>query len=102
MPSRDTNGSVVSDEMYAQIQRRLLESGEWDRIYRMLELKLNESGWMDELHDHAKELARQMYPISVRKMTDSVSSKASSEVPENVKAEVTAKIRQYLDSQLEK
>ena len=31
MPSREMNGSSVSGEMYAEVQRRLVESGELDR-----------------------------------------------------------------------
>lgn len=31
-----------------------------DRIMRMLELKLNEAGWIDDLHHHAKGTA---YPL---------------------------------------
>lgn len=31
MPSREMNGNSVSSEMHAEVQRRLVESGEWDR-----------------------------------------------------------------------
>ncbi|KAK7681987.1 hypothetical protein QCA50_014951 [Cerrena zonata] len=102
MPSREINGSSVSAEMHAEVQRRLVESGEWDRISRLLHSKLNESGWADRLHDQAKELARSKYPIAVQDITEDVRSTAIAEVPEEIRLDVLAKLRHYLDSQLEK
>ncbi|KAI0076626.1 hypothetical protein K474DRAFT_1662648 [Panus rudis PR-1116 ss-1] len=102
MPSRNATEGVVTDQLYAQIQRRLVESGEWDRIMRVLALKLNEAGWIDDLHHHAKELAREMFPVQARQLTEEITPKAIADVPENVKEYVTNIIRQYLDTQLEK
>lgn len=65
-----------TDEFYAQIHRRMVESGEWDRyalvsprspfaaeyysvvlcprILRLLASKLSEHGWVDDMRHRAK------------------------------------------------
>ncbi|TCD65465.1 SAGA histone acetylase and TREX-2 complexes component [Steccherinum ochraceum] len=90
------------DALYAQIQRRMVNSGDWDRISEALEAKLNESGWIDSLHDSSKETARAGESVSVGTLLESLGSQAASSVSPKVKEEIIQMIRQYLDTQLDK
>ena len=40
--------------LLTSLSSRLVQSGEWNRILRMLDLKLNASGWDDEVRVHAQ------------------------------------------------
>ncbi|THH29347.1 hypothetical protein EUX98_g4833 [Antrodiella citrinella] len=90
------------DVLYAQIQRRMMSSGDWDRISEALASKLNENGWVDSLHDSSKETARADESVSVRKLLENFRSQPASLVPPKLKDEIVQLIRQYLDTQLDK
>ncbi|KAF8840439.1 hypothetical protein BDN67DRAFT_903507 [Paxillus ammoniavirescens] len=97
-----SNSSSETEELYAQIHRRMVESGEWDRILRLLSSKLSEHGWSDELCHRAKERARTMDPLSFRTIIEEVSPHAQASIPLAVKREITNVIRQYVKDQFEK
>ena len=49
------NGAAPPDEaLLSSLTSRLVQSGEWNRILRMLDLKLNASGWDDDVRVHAQ------------------------------------------------
>jgi len=87
------------DALHAQIQRRLVESGEWDRIMSVFSSKLNESGWSDDLRHRSKEHARAMEPLSFEGLFNEFSPHAQSTVPPAVKREILAQIREYVEKQ---
>ncbi|KAH7886640.1 transcription factor e(y)2-domain-containing protein [Phlebopus sp. FC_14] len=90
------------ESLYSQVHRRMVESGEWDRILRLLAAKLSEHGWSDELCHRAKERARAMDPLSFRAVLEEISPHAQVTVPLAVKREITNLIRQYVREQFEK
>ncbi|KAI0347388.1 hypothetical protein BDW22DRAFT_1351820 [Trametopsis cervina] len=102
MPSRsDTTNSAL----YAQIHRRMVESGEWDRISTMLAKRLNEAGWVDDLHHRTKESARSAErgdSATARQLMADVRSHAEGAVSPAVRQEIVALVRQYLESQIDK
>ncbi|THH10900.1 hypothetical protein EW146_g8223 [Bondarzewia mesenterica] len=76
--------------LYGQIRKRLVESGEWDRISLLLMYKLNEEGWVDEVRGQTKdagvaqrflEQARVMEPLSLRKLLEGAGADAHGELP---------------------
>ncbi|KAJ6617904.1 transcription factor e(y)2-domain-containing protein [Mycena sp. CBHHK59/15] len=89
------------DALQAQLQKRLLESGEWDRIKFILASKLNESGWTDDMRSRSKERARSMEALSFAKLWEELTSHAQSSVSLAVRKEVVALIRGYLEKQFE-
>ncbi|KAG9312651.1 transcription factor e(y)2-domain-containing protein [Chiua virens] len=91
-----------SDEFYSQIQRRMIESGDWDRILRQLSSKLSEHGWTDEVHLRAKERAGSMDTLSFRLILEEISQPGQATVPPAVKREVMSALRQYVKDQFEK
>ncbi|KAI5992637.1 transcription factor e(y)2-domain-containing protein [Pisolithus marmoratus] len=99
MMSKSTSDA---DALYQQIHRRMVESGEWDRILRVLSAKLSEQGWSDDLYHRAKERARMMDPPLFKTILDEISLHAKATVPLSVKHEMTAQIRQFVKDQFEK
>ncbi|KAJ7280370.1 transcription factor e(y)2-domain-containing protein [Mycena rebaudengoi] len=89
------------DVLQAQLQQRLLESGEWDRIKFILASKLNESGWTDEMRNRSKERARTMEPLSFVTLLEEMAPHAQTSLPLAVRREVIALIRGYLEKQFE-
>jgi len=97
-----SKSSSETDELYTQIHRRMVESGEWDQFLRLFSSKLSEHGWSDELCHCAKERARAMDPLSFRTVLGEISSHAQATVPLAVKREITNVVRQYVKDQFEK
>ncbi|KAG6333988.1 hypothetical protein ID866_5093 [Astraeus odoratus] len=91
-----------TDALYSQVHRRMVESGEWDRILRTLSAKLSENGWSDDLYHRAKEHARTMDHLLFRTLLEEVSPSAQGTVPVAIKHEVTGQIRQFVKDQFEK
>ncbi|GJF00168.1 transcription factor e(y)2-domain-containing protein [Phanerochaete sordida] len=98
MPRKDAG----KDALYAAISRRMIESGEWERISDLLLKRLNEAGWVDQVHHESKETARRADSTPVRQLLEQLKPHAESTVPPAVRQEVLAVIRQYLDSQIER
>ncbi|KAF8808947.1 hypothetical protein BYT27DRAFT_7188484 [Phlegmacium glaucopus] len=95
MPAADVN------ILYAQVRRRMIESGEWDQIRAVLSAKLNESGWSDEAHHRSKEAARTMEPLLFSTLFSEISPRIQTSMPLAVKREVSNLIRQHVERQFE-
>ncbi|KAJ6602532.1 transcription factor e(y)2-domain-containing protein [Mycena vulgaris] len=89
------------DALQAQLQQRLLESGEWDRIKFILASKLNDSGWTDDIRNRSKERARSMEPLSFATLLEEMAPHAQTSTPLAVRREIVALLRAYLDKQFE-
>ncbi|KDR72784.1 hypothetical protein GALMADRAFT_101107 [Galerina marginata CBS 339.88] len=94
MPHVDVNA------LYVQVRRRLVESGEWEQIRAVMNAKLNESGWCDEVHHKSKELARNMDPLSFKALHAEF-ARADTAIPLAVKREISGLIKQQLEKQFE-
>ncbi|KDQ52555.1 hypothetical protein JAAARDRAFT_61862 [Jaapia argillacea MUCL 33604] len=90
-----------ADAYFAQIQRRMMETGEWDRFLTLLTVKLNEAGWLDDLRHHAKESARVMEPLSFHTLLDELRPHAQASIPAAVRQEILGIMRQYVGKQFE-
>jgi len=101
MPSNSVKINAESEALYAQVQRRLVQSGEWDSVQALLAFKLNESGWTDDLRHRTKERARVMEPLCFQTLLAQLSSQTQSSIPLAVKREVMGVIQQYLEKQFE-
>lgn len=42
------------EKLAKPLHKRMLTSGEWDRINKRLKRKLDESGWTDDIRDRAR------------------------------------------------
>ncbi|KAF4622010.1 hypothetical protein D9613_009177 [Agrocybe pediades] len=95
MPQPDIN------YLYNEIRRRLVESGDWDLIRSVLSAKLNESGWIDDVHHKSKETARNMDPLSFKQLHAEFVARTEPTVPLAAKREVSALIRQQIEKHFE-
>jgi len=86
------------DEIYHQLQRRLVESGDWDRITLALKYKLNDECWLDNMRALSKERARQ--DMSIRDILRHVADNHGP-VPENIRTEFHNIIKQHLAREMQ-
>ncbi|EEQ41127.1 putative transcription and mRNA export factor [Clavispora lusitaniae] len=96
----------MSDELGAiksQIQDHLVSSGNYDVISKQLKLRLYESGWFDSVTQAASaELEKQhAEPLNFERLYETLRPQAEKMVPPQVREDVMAKIREYLDSTIE-
>ncbi|KAM6499343.1 hypothetical protein JOM56_004851 [Amanita muscaria] len=89
------------DALYAQLRRRMIETGELDRIMFVLSSRLNEAGWIDELKDHSKENARNMESLVFQPLFDDTLAHAHKSITSQTEKEIKSVIRQYLELQFE-
>ncbi|KAF8331015.1 hypothetical protein F5887DRAFT_76839 [Amanita rubescens] len=89
------------DALYAQLRRRMVETGEWDRIMFVLSSKLSEDGWLDELKDHSKEKARGTEHLAFQPLLDNVLAFTQKAIPVQIEKEIKSLIRQFLEQQFE-
>ncbi|KAF8582390.1 hypothetical protein K439DRAFT_1413322 [Ramaria rubella] len=96
------SSSVEAEQgLYREVHRRLVQTGEWDRILALLALKLNESGWVDELRHRGKEAARNLDPLKFHALLEQVESHAQATTPLAIKQEIMKLITQFLETQFE-
>jgi len=67
----------------------------------VLSVKLNESGWKDDLVDQSKERARGMEQLSFKDLLTQMKPAGHSSMPHPIRREVVAIIRQQLEKQCE-
>ncbi|KAF9387695.1 hypothetical protein CPB97_002219 [Podila verticillata] len=93
--------TVTNDHIRSNLHRELVESGKRDQLVELLRARLIESGWRDELKTYTKEKiqAREKMP-SVDEAIREVSPHARSSIPDNIKAELLAKINAFVEDNL--
>ncbi|KAI0319471.1 hypothetical protein OF83DRAFT_782381 [Amylostereum chailletii] len=89
-----------AEEVYSSLQRRMVESGDWDRIVLSLKYKLNDECWLDTLRGQSKEHARLMDPPSTRELVEHITS-THDDIPHSVRRDIEGLIRQYLEKQFQ-
>ncbi|KAI5122397.1 hypothetical protein M0805_002948 [Coniferiporia weirii] len=90
---------MAADSTYAQVHRRMVESGEWDSIFTALVARLNELGWIDELRHSAKEHARDA--TQFKDLLAALEDQGQSSVPLAAKQEITKMIKSFVEKQFE-
>ncbi|KAI0275518.1 hypothetical protein BGY98DRAFT_52289 [Russula aff. rugulosa BPL654] len=92
------------DSLFQQLQRRMVESGEWDRILLQLRYQLRDSGWLDstraQMLEHAYGTERASFRELLKKR-GRAHMKCLKDVPEAVKQQILSSLRSFLDKQVE-
>jgi enhancer of yellow 2 transcription factor len=85
-------------QIKSQINQKLIESGEKERLQEYLRTRLVESGWKDQLKEHCKEVVRQkgLDRVTVDDLVGEITPKARAAVPDDVKRDLLQKIREFL------
>ena len=78
--AQDFSEGSLNAELLRSLQSRLVQSGEWNRLLRSLDLKLNAAGWDDQVRIHAQEQARSQEQLSLKKLVDDVTPFARSQL----------------------
>lgn len=86
------------DELRNQASKKLIESGERDRLMRLLKQRLMESGWRDELAAECKKVvrARGVDNITVDDLVQEVQPFARRRVPDEIRKELVDQIKNFL------
>jgi len=100
-------GSMADDkktrdaQMRAQINQKLVETGERERLKELLRTQLVECGWRDQLKQHCKDVVKQkgLEHITVDDLVAEITPKGRELVPDQVKKELLQRIRAFLAQQ---
>merc|ERR1711934_163025 len=98
MSSHEENIRLREAELRANINKKLQETGEKERLKDLLREKLLESGWRDQLKKHCAEKIRQkgLDEITLEGLVDEITPHARDTVPDHVKMELLRRIRKFL------
>jgi len=85
-----------------QITRKLVETGEREKLKELLRFKLVECGWRDQLKQNCKEIVRKrgLENVTVDELVAEITPQGRQTVPDAVKKELLQRIRQFLAGQL--
>jgi len=94
----DGGGYENIEELRTIASKKLVESGERDRLMKLLKQRLSESGWRDELILDCKRIVRDrgVDNITVDQLVAQVQPGARKNVPDAVKQELFHQIRDFL------
>ncbi|WVN88799.1 transcription and mRNA export factor SUS1 [Cryptococcus depauperatus CBS 7841] len=95
------SNNIPDEATINAIRQRLLETGDWDRIRKLLQAHLEESGWVDDLKDLAKEKARSQETPNLQALVSEICKTAAGMVNENVKNDVMLEIEGVLDREVD-
>ncbi|WVQ79424.1 hypothetical protein IAT38_001522 [Cryptococcus sp. DSM 104549] len=94
--------TIVPDEATANaIRQKMMETGDWERIQNLLRARLEESGWVDDLKNQAKEQARAQETPNLEELMKSLSESAASSVSPELKRDLTQEVERVLDDNFE-
>jgi len=88
-------------QLRSTIQTKLEQSGEYDRLKAELRQKLIDSGWRDNLKEFTMDLIRQKgdAQMTVEQLTQEITPRGRSTVPDDIKAELLQRIRNFVEKQ---
>eukprot|EP00386_Alphamonas_edax_P010061 GDKI01032768.1.p1 GENE.GDKI01032768.1~~GDKI01032768.1.p1 ORF type:complete len:116 (+),score=16.25 GDKI01032768.1:103-450(+) len=90
-------------DVVTELDRKLQESGERDELIAWIRERLVKSGWRDDLKQHCIDYirARGVERVTVDDIMSAVRPRAKATVPDDVRAELLAKVRQFAESHVE-
>ncbi|KAG8995018.1 SAGA histone acetylase and TREX-2 complexes component [Tulasnella sp. JGI-2019a] len=71
------------------------------RLSAILKDRLDESGWMDDVSNKAKEYALQQDPLHFKTLVQELTPNAEATVPADIKEEITSLLRTWIDENTE-
>ncbi|KAG7692098.1 hypothetical protein KL930_001540 [Ogataea haglerorum] len=95
---------MSSQDIKARLEQELIASGKYQDIYNFLKIQLANSGWTEKFAELASETIAKMpesQDLRFVELVDKLQPQALSMVPDDVKAQTLAKIKEFLDSVIE-
>ncbi|KZV63058.1 hypothetical protein PENSPDRAFT_224444 [Peniophora sp. CONT] len=86
------------DDTFQQLQKRMVESGDWDRILLALKYRLSDECWLDIARGSCKERARQ--GTNIRDLIKHISD-THGQVPDAIRAEFLKIIKKHLAQEVQ-
>ena len=88
-------------QLRAQINEKLIKTGERERLKNELRKRLIECGWRDQLKAHCKDVVREkgLENVKVEDLVAEITPKGRALVPDSVKKELLQIIRTFLSQQ---
>ena len=92
---------IKATQIRAQINEKLSESGERQKLKELLCARLIESGWRDQLKTKCKEIIQNkgLEKITISQLVEEITPFARSTVPENIKSELLSHLREFINDQ---
>ncbi|CAK9784253.1 hypothetical protein CC85DRAFT_324891 [Cutaneotrichosporon oleaginosum] len=84
------------------VRKRLLETGDWERIARLLRQRLEESGFDDDLKDLAKEKARKAGAPSLAQLVAEVTPEAERLVKADLREALVSELEAVIEREVER
>ncbi|CAF0924569.1 unnamed protein product [Didymodactylos carnosus] len=87
-----------NSQIRATLNTKLMESGEREQMKQLLRQRLIEYGWRDQMKSYCKEIVKQkgLENITVDELVQEITPKGRALVPDTIKKEMLARLRQYL------
>eukprot|EP00483_Globobulimina_turgida_P011884 UN11906 len=97
---KDNKQPIKATQIRSQINDKLTESGEREKLKELLHTRLIESGWRDQLKTKCKEIIQNkgLEKITVQQLIEEITPFARSTVPENIKSELLAHLRNFIST----
>eukprot|EP01035_Chromulina_nebulosa_P016803 gene16803-22285_t len=105
--SENNNTKEVNDvnlpkfeDIKNSILKKLIDSGEKDRLKELLSERLIQSGWRDQLKEHCKDIIRKkgLEKVSVEELVSEITPQGRATIPSDIKVELLERIRLFLNS----
>ncbi|KAL4402154.1 SAGA histone acetylase and TREX-2 complexes component [Malassezia pachydermatis] len=97
----DQDNGESCEQLLNLLHQRLIATGEWSSLLMQLRQMLEDSGWEAKLRDHAEQEARSQESLHLATMVDKLGTYAHDTFPESIRASIGAKLRDFLDRNLE-
>ena len=93
---------IRANQIRNQINERLEETGERNKLKELLRARLIESGWRDQLKIKCKEIIENkgLEKITVSQLVEEITPYARSTVPENIKSQLLSELRSFITNEL--
>ncbi|BGP12602.1 hypothetical protein JCM10213_008739 [Rhodosporidiobolus nylandii] len=100
-PAQQAPPQLAQQDLHDALRSRLIQSGEYSRVLDALKEKLDKVGWEDRVRDAAREKARAQDPPSLQGLIGELEPEALEMIPPEVKAEVEAMVRAFVEKSVE-
>ncbi|SHO78716.1 Uncharacterized protein MSYG_3064 [Malassezia sympodialis ATCC 42132] len=95
------DGGESCEELLNLLHQRLISTGEWSSLLSQVRLMLEENGWDALLRQHAEREVAAQDSMHLTAFVDKLGAYAHETFPESVRIAMTAKLRDFLDRNLE-
>lgn len=105
-PTMSSSRSLIDqdsiEELKSRAYKRLVETGERERLMQVLRVQLTECGWKDRLTEFCKKVVKEkgVDNVSIDDLVSQVSPVAQKHVPPHVKQDLVKQIKIFLVQEL--